>query len=272
MEESLRIPIPFEVGYIFKAIPEAIVNSMMSKDGGEEAAKAFKQIALQIVPGGTSYGLPQAIKPLIEVGLGKSFYTGRDLESAHEQTLEPGQRARGTTTELARLIGEKTNISPIKIDALISGYFTATGLALVDALSFALPSPDRPVEATKRLSEMRAVGSLFQPKDASGIINATYDRMKDIREVKATYDDMLKNGRTADAQRFLQENLQDYALSSTEGYFSNYMQKIAKYEQAVRASSTMTPDEKRAVLDQYKQLKIQFATTVREAANKTAPQ
>jgi hypothetical protein len=271
MEESLRIPIPFEIGYIFKAIPEAIVNSMMSQQGGEEAAKAFKQIALQIVPGGTSYGMPQAMKPLIEVGLGKSFYTGRDLESAHEQTLEPGQRARGTTTELARLIGEKVNVSPIKIDALISGYFSTTGLALADALSLALPTPERPVEATKRLSEMRVIGSLFQPKDASGIINATYDRMKDVREVKATYDDLLKKGRPADAQRYLQENMEDYALASTEGSFSNYMQKIAKYEQAVRASSTMTPDEKREALDQYKQLKIRFATTVREAADKTAP-
>jgi DNA repair exonuclease SbcCD ATPase subunit len=270
MEESLRIPIPFEIGYIFKAIPEAIVNSMMSQKGGEEAAKAFKQIALQIVPGGTSYGIPQAMKPLIEVGLGKSFYTGRDLESAHEQTLEPGQRARGTTTELARLVGEKINVSPIKIDALISGYLSTTGLALVDALSFALPTPDRPVEATKRLSEMRVIGSMFQPKDAGGIINATYERMKEAKQIKDTYNDMLKNGRIADAQRYLQENLQEYALAGSEPGFSSYMQKISKYEQAVRASS-MSPDEKRQLLDQYRQLKIQFATSVRAAADKTAP-
>ena len=270
MEESLRIPIPFEIGYIFKAIPEAVVNIMMSPNGSEEAAKAFKQIALQTIPGGSSYGIPQAVKPLIEVGLGKSFYTGRDLESAHEQTLEPGQRARGTTTELARLIGEKINVSPIKIDALISGYFSTVGLALADTLSLALPTPERPVDATKRLSEMRVIGSMFQPKDASGIINATYDRMKDVREVKATYDDMLKKGRPADAQRYLQENMQDYALASTESSFSNYMQKIAKYEQAVRASD-MSPDEKRRLLDDYKQLKIKYSTLVREAANKIAP-
>jgi hypothetical protein len=145
------------------------------------------------------------------------------------------------------------------------------GLALADALSFALPSPERPVEATKRLSEIRVIGSLFQPKDAAGVINATYDRLKDVKEVRATYNDMLKNGRTADAQRYLQENLQDYALSSTESSFSSYMQKIAKYEQAIRASTSMTPDEKRRALDEYRQLKIQFSTTVREAVDKTAP-
>ena len=169
------------------------------------------------------------------------------------------------------MVGEKLNISPIKIDHLIQGYLSTTGLALADALSFALPSPERPVEATKRLSEMRVVGSLFQPKDANGVINATYDRLKRAAEVKATYMDLLKDGRTADAQRYMQENLQDYALSSTEQSFSNYMQKIAKYEQAVRASTSMTPDEKRRALDEYKQLKIRFATSVREAADRTAP-
>jgi hypothetical protein len=128
------------------------------------------------------------------------------------------------------------------------------------------------VEATKRLSEMRVVGSLFQPKDANGIINATYDRMKRAAEVKDTYRDMLKNGRTAEAQRYLQENLQDYALSSAEQNFSKYMQEIAKKEQAIRASTRMTADEKRTALDQYKQLKIQFATSVRAAADRTAPQ
>ena len=271
VDEPVRVPIPFEIGYIFKAIPEAIVNMMMNERGGEEAAKAFKQIALQIVPGGTSYGMPQAMKPLLEVGLGKSFYTGRDLESAHEQSLEPGFRSRDNTTALARMIGEQFNISPIKLDALISGYFSTTGLALADALSFALPGPD--VEApTKRASEMRLVGGLFQPKDAGGIINATYDRLKEAKQVTDTYKDLVAKGRTADAQRYLQENLQQFAESGLESKFSSYMQKIAKAEQAVRGSKDLSADEKRERLDRLREFKINFANDVRAAAGRTAPQ
>jgi hypothetical protein len=168
-------------------------------------------------------------------------------------------------------VGEKVNVSPIKIDHLIQGYLSTTGLALVDALSFALPSPERPVQATKKLSEMRVIGSMFQPTDAGGIINDTYERMKDAKQVSDTYKDMLKNGRTAEAQRYLQEHMQEYSMAYTAQNFMEYMQKIAKYEQAVRASTSMTADEKRAQLDAYKKLKIQAAASAREAANKTVP-
>ena len=267
-DEAVRVPIPFEIGYIFKAIPEAIVNTMMNENGDEEAAKAFKQIALQIIPGGSSYGMPQAVKPLLEAGLGKSFYTGRDLESAHEQTLEPGQRYRENTTELAKLVGKMINVSPIKVDHLIQGYLSATGLALVDALSFAIPTEAGPEGPTKRLSEMRLVGSLFQPKDASGIINATYDRLQEAAQVKATYQDMIAKGRVNEAQRYLQENLQAYAESGLQTSFKSYMQNLMKSEQAIRASD-MPPDEKRRILDDLKQQKIAFAKTVREQADRT---
>ena len=268
VEEAVRVPIPFEIGYIFKALPEAIVNMMMNQDGGEEAAKAFKQIALQIIPGGSSYGMPQAIKPLLEAGLGKSFYTGRDLESAHEQTLEPGQRFRDTTTELAKIVGKAINVSPIKIDSLIQGYFSSTGLALVDSLSFAIPTEAGPQGATKRLSEMRLVGGLFQPKDASGIINATYDRLQEAAQVKATYQDMLAKGRTNEAQRYLQENLNAYAESGLQTSFKSYMQGMMKSENAIRASD-LPPDEKRRILDEYKRQKIEFAKSVREQSDRT---
>lgn len=267
-DEAVRVPIPFEIGYIFKAIPEAVVNSMMNQNGGEEAAKAFKQIALQIIPGGSSYGVPQAIKPLLEAGLGKSFYTGRDLESAHEQTLEPGQRYRENTTELAKLVGKMVGVSPIKIDYLIQGYFSATGLALVDALSFAIPTEAGAERATKRLSEMRLVGSLFQPKDANGIINATYDRLQEAAQVKATYQDMIAKGRVNEAQRYLQENLQAFAEAGLQTSFKSYMQNIGKSETAIKASN-MSPDEKRRILDDLQQQKIAFAKIVREQSDRT---
>jgi len=279
MDEPLRLPIPFEIGYIFKAIPEAIVNTMMNKRGGEEAAKAFKHIAVQIIPGGSNmvkFGdvpiplpVPQALKPVLEVGLNKSFYTGRELESAHEQSLEPGYRSRDKTSALARVIGENLNISPIKIDALISGYFSTTGLLLADALSFAMPSPDI-AEPTKRLSDMRVIGGLFQPKDAGGIINATYERLKEAEKVKNTYNELIKSGKVEEAQTYLQANMQQYIEASVENKFSSYMQKVSQAEKAIRASSSLSPDEKRERLDDMRQLKIRVAEIYRNAADNIA--
>ena len=270
VEEAVKLPIPFEIGYIFKALPEALVNMMAKEEGGAEALKALKQIALQTIPGGSSFGIPQAIKPLIEVGLGKSFYTGRDLESAYEQSLEPGKRVRDKTTDFARVVGDMFNVSPIKIDALISGYLSSTGLAMVNALSFALPTPDKPEAAAKRLSEVPLVGGLFQPKDAGGIINDTYDRMNEAKQVKATFDDLVEKGQREEARRYLEENIDKYAQSALATNFTGYMRKLAEAERAIRASS-LSPDEKRERLDQIRQMKIQVAKNVREAS-KTTPQ
>jgi hypothetical protein len=263
IKEAVRVPIPFELGYVFKAIPEAIVNIAMNKDGAEEAQKAFKQIALQIIPGGTSWAIPQAVKPLIEVGLGKSFYTGQDLETAKEQRLDPGMRYRDNTSEAAKFVGQMLNISPIKMEALINGYTGTMGLALLQALNFAMPATG-PEAAFKRLSEQPVIGPLFQPTDAGGIINATYDRVEEINRAKASYEKLLAENQPAQAQAYLKEHITELSLASVAGSFSKQMGELTKYEAQIKASNR-TPEKKREELDRIRQLKIKFATSVRAA-------
>jgi hypothetical protein len=248
---------------VFKAIPEAIVNMAMNKDGAEEAQKAFKQIALQIIPGGTSWAIPQAVKPLIEVGLGKSFYTGQDLETAKEQRLDPWMRYRDNTSEAAKFVGQMLNISPIKMEALINGYTGSMGLALLQALNFAMPATG-PEAAFKRLSEQPVIGPLFQPTDAGGIINATYDRVEEINRAKATYEKLIAENHPAQAQAYLKEHITELSLASVAGSFSKQMGELTKYEAQIKASNR-TPDKKREELDRIRQLKIKFATSVRAA-------
>lgn len=270
VEEPIRVPIPFELGYVFKAIPEAIVNTLMTEQGGEEAAKAFKQIALQIVPGGTSYGIPQAVKPLIELGLGKSFFTGREIESASEQAREPGTRYRENTSELAKQVGEITGVSPIKLEYLISSYTGSMGLALLQTLNFAMPA-EGPEKAFKRLSEQPLVGTLFQPNDAGGIINATYERMNEVNQIKATFDNYVKTNQMDKARSYYKENVEKLAQASLAGSFREKMGELTSYEKAVRDSSR-TASEKREMLDRVRQLKIRLATSVREAFDRTTRQ
>jgi polyhydroxyalkanoate synthesis regulator phasin len=69
---------------------------------------------------------------------------------------------------------------------------------------------------------------MFQPNDAGGIINATYDRMEHIMEVKRTYDDMIKKGETAEARAFLQENVNEIASASIAGNAKTQLFKITQ--------------------------------------------
>ena len=262
MKESLRVPVPFEVGYIFKSLPEAIVNIMNSKEGGEEALKAFTNIAIQTIPGGTSALMPAAAKPLLENLTGYSFFTGRQLETKTEQMEKPEFRFRDNTSEVAKQLGSTFGLSPVKVDNLIRGYTGSMGLAMVQAFNFAMPTGGTPEQATKRLSDMPVVGPLFQPRDAGGIVGAVYDRMTEINEVKRTYDNLTKEGRRAEAQGFLQENIETYSKHALSGNVQVQMSKITQAVNAIKASN-MTPDEKRERLDALQDLRIRLATSVR---------
>ena len=262
MKESLRVPVPFEVGYIFKSLPEAIVNIMNSKEGGEEALKAFKNIAIQTIPGGTSALMPAAAKPLLENLTGYSFFTGRQLETKAEQMEKAEFRFRDNTSEVAKQLGSAFGVSPIKVDNLIRGYTGSMGVALAQAFNFAMPTAGTPEQATKRLSDMPVVGPLFQPQDAGGIVGAVYDRMTEINEAKRTYDNLIKDGRRAEAQAFMQENAESYAKSAVAGNVQAQMSKITQAVNAIKASS-MTPDEKRERLTALQDLRIRLATSVR---------
>ena len=268
LDEPVKVPVPFEIGYIFKAIPEALYNSMTTEHGGEEAVKAFKQILLQTVPGGSSYFIPQAAKPLIEVGLGVSTYTGRDILSAREKQLLPEQQYRVNTSEAAKLVGSTLGISPIKIEALVSGYTGTMGIAFLQAISLGVPSKETPERAVMRLSEYPIVGGAFQPNDAGGIINSVYERMNDVLQVKNTVNKLVEEGKVQEAEALITKRGTDYMQAELANTFKANMNMLTQAERAI-AASKMTPEAKREQLDNIRKIKIGLANTTREISDKT---
>jgi Large polyvalent protein associated domain 38 len=271
VDEPVRLPIPFEIGYIFKALPEALYNTMVNEHGKEEAVQAFGGIMKQLIPGGTSYGIPQALRPAIEAGLGKSFYTGRDILSQHEQALLPEDQFRVNTTEAAKAFGKATGTSPIILEELVRGYTGTMGLAFLQAVSMGIPKGESPEKAYMRLSEMPVIGGAFQPNDAGAIINSVYNRMGEFKKVEASVDDLIARGYKADAKELLAKRGNEYAASEVADYYTSTMRDLTAYENAVRASN-MTPEQKREKLNEIKQTKIRFANMVRNATDKSIPQ
>ncbi len=263
MDEKLRVPIPFELGYIFKALPEAVINGLYAERGADEAVDAAKTILRNLVPGGSNFGMPQAIKPLLEVGFGKSFFTGRDLESGVEQKQEPWARYRDNTTETAKLLGSMLNVSPIKIEALVNGYTGSLGMALMQSLNVLMPTPETQ-KAERKLSELPLVGTVFQAKDATGIIDDTFDRMNQYSEVKDTYDALVERGELNKADAYLRTNIDKMGLASVADSYRQQIGKITQAERQVRGSN-LSPQDQRKLLDDLRQAKILVASSAREA-------
>jgi hypothetical protein len=271
LDEPVRVPIPFELGYLFKALPEAVYNMAVNDEKASKALGGMYKLLEQSNP----FSLPQAIKPLTEAVLGKSFYGG-DIESQREQNLLATDRYRETTTELSKLLGKATGevgVSPITLDYLIRGYTGPLGIALV---SLANPILNTEVKAdvaepTLKLSKTPFIGGLFQPVEGRGTLDEAYDLMKKVQQTKGTYNDMVEKGNRAEAGRFVQENTNMLALASTSGAVQKYLGDLAKQERMVRASPNLTTEQKDERLARLDKIKTEYARKFIALADRTTP-
>ncbi len=261
-EATLRVPIPFELGYAFKAIPEMIYNVALGDQKASEAAKALGALAYQSIP----VGMPQAIKPIIEVATNYSFFTGDQIETARMQRLEKSERYTANTTQVAKMLSAAVGhaVSPAQVEYLIRGYTGTMGVTLTQMPDVVLrPLSGEAERPTKLLNEYPVVGSLFQPRDGSGVVNAAFDRIEEFQKAHTTLQAMIQEGRTADAQAFAQKFSTEIAANSIGGNYKQQMGDLAKLRRAVTASQTLTPDEKRQRVDEIKKLEIQLARQIR---------
>jgi hypothetical protein len=259
IDEPVRVPIPFEMGFLFKALPEAVYNMAMQDDKADAAIKGLGRLAAQTVP----LSLPQAVKPLTEAVLGKSFYSG-DIESSREKDVLATERYRDTTTELSKMIGAvtgKAGVSPITLDYLIRGYTGGLGIALVQLANPLLASDTKAeiAEPTTKASKTPFIGGLFQPVQGRGTLDEAYDRMTEIRQVKGTFNDLIAKGNKAEAMAFAQEYSDKLAAASLSGSMQKQLGELAKLERQIKAAPNMTTEQKDAQLERLDKAKTALA-------------
>jgi len=144
---TIKIPIPFEVGMMFKALPERFIDLVLGEKvlGVKESVEKdpFESIRRQI---GTSLNVPiiggdisiQAVKPLFEAIVNRNSFTNSEIVPYYKLKREAGYQSSPHTNELARLIGEAINVSPTKIEHVLSGYTGTLGgyvLDIIDSLT-----------------------------------------------------------------------------------------------------------------------------------------
>jgi hypothetical protein len=277
VDEPLKVPIPFEAGLIFKAIPEAIAMSMDKDEDASRVLAALGGLAAMSSPVGVSTVVPQAAKPIVEAVTNYQFYNGAPVESEREQTLLPTERVRDKTSGVARLlsgaIGSITEaagyptkgISPVMIDSVINGYTGGLGLAIAQMIGTLVPKEAGAESPTKRMSDMPIVGSMFQPVDATGQVTQFYEKAKEYSQIKTTFDKMITEGRADEARAFAEKYGRQIALSDVAEDFKDTMSEFTELERAIRASD-MTADRKREELDKIRRAKIMFSSSFNAAS------
>ena len=266
-DEPFRVPIPFEVGLLFKAVPEGVYNAAFSDEKGSKVAKDLGMQLLRSLPGNPADAgvpVPTAIKPFIETALNRSFFTGRDIVDSRLEGVEKQFQYRDKTPEVLKAVApvlELLGLSPVQAENIIRGYTGALGVGILSIANPVLKTGAEAGAVEGRVSEMPLVGGLFQPNDAGRVINEAFDAVKEIQQKQGTYKKLLEEGKIQEAQDYVKKNISDVGMASYAGSFRQQMGELTKTERAIKSlpASQMSPSEKRKQLDELRDLKIQMA-------------
>ena len=276
-DEPFKLPVPFEVGYLFKSLPEALFNMMTGDEQAQrDALKGLNGIAINLVPGGSSMmtfeaggaeipvpvPVPQAVKPLAEMYANKSFFSRQPLVSRSEEARLPEYQFRQSTTELVKMFGETTGLSPIQTENLIRGYTGSLPMLGVALVSSMIPGdPGAPTAAEKPLSKWPGLSTLFQDNYASASISAAYDKMAEYQQVRNTVRQLIKDGYVAKAQELIEAESEKFARAAMADQFKANMDKLNQAMRAIRASQ-LPPDEKRLRLEEIQKARVALSRAV----------
>ena len=281
-DEPVRVPIPFELGYLFKALPEAVWDMASNDEKASKAVGGWLKLVAQTNP----FALPQAIKPITEVYLGTSFFGGA-IESQRESKMLAGERSRESTTEFAKLLGSitgsetikqitgKEGLSPIGIDYLIRGYTGGMGIAavqLANPILNTLQMKEDVAKPTLKASKMPIIGGLFQPVEGRGTLDEAYDMMNSIQQTKGTFNRLVEQGKTAEAKAFAQEYADKLAAASVSGSVQQKLGEFAKFRRQVESSPNLTTEQKDEMLARIDKAQTEYARAFIKAVDKTTRQ
>lgn len=264
-----KLPVPKELGFIFKVIPERVVE-YVKRSGTPEEQSVGEAVTGVLKSALSTYGMPNTvpstIRPVLENMANYSFFLQRELESTSMRGKDPGQRYTSSTSELAKAIGGALNmeaLTPIKIDNLIRGWFGMVGSTTLLATDAMLnpTRPDRPIY-------QMPFASIFLYDTIGGRAkNEFYDIQNKAAQAENTFNDLMKNDPEKAAQ-YLERNqaLISVAplLNSSLEELSNLRRLRTMVEQGSDEMVAMTGEERRKFIDEIRQNENEALSYVRE--------
>ena len=258
---GLRIPIPFEVGFLFKTIPERMTRLFLGDDTLQDG---FDALITGLV---NTFELPitgpQALAPFAEVLVNKNWYTGRPVVPDYLSLRPSGDQYKYYTAEYAKALGETFNVSPLKIEHILNGYSGTLGSYLLSTVDSAYKMANGiPIMMNWRSNEIPVIGALFQSADAStGQMQRWSDLIFSVRGIHAS----MQAARTDDPDRYDRLNEKYGDIISAKPRLDSINSKVDKLRSRRRIaylSRTMTDDQKRREFDSIdKEIKRTLAGT-----------
>ncbi len=239
-----KFPIPFEVGFLFKTVPERIYAAMFGDDTGEDLKESMKRgitSTLAFNP------MPQTFKPIAEALVNYNSFTGRVIVGAGMEGRAPEFQVGPSTSEVAKQLGSALGLSPLKVDHVLQGYTGTIGMYLVQVTDSILTANDNSPNATKRFEQLPIIKRFAVDPEARGNITQFY-ALKNATDQAVTTLNFLE--RSGDAEAYAKYFEDNAGILANKNYVQSIEKQMKKYREmrSMVQSAEMTGDEKRDLL------------------------
>jgi hypothetical protein len=262
---ALKIPIPFEVGVLFKVVPERIVRTVRDDTGMSGNWGAFQRHFMgtfAINP------VPQFMLPIAETVANFDSFTGRPVVTYWDEKREPylsnPDYVSPLAIETSKGISDKFNIRvPAEnIDHLVRGYTGTLGsyalMAADGIMRSAAGMPDRPA---RRLDQYPVLSRFLQEGQGTGPVESFFDIYQEVMLFSSSVSEYENTGRLEELDKYIgqRQNVAleaDYIKSLAES-----LKELRRFRKQVSTDPVMSADDK---ADYFKEIQTQMNEIVSE--------
>lgn len=190
--------------------------------------------------------LPTVLEPIIENAQNVDFYYGNPVVPYGKENLKASEQYDENTSQTAILLGQKLNMSPAKIENLITGWFAGVGQQALDISDTLLGkfSDDIPEQPNKNKSEQFITNRFFaNPYKNSDSVSIVYEKVENLEK-------LVEYGEATDTEKETLAKLKKATAT---------MKELNKQIKETRNSLKLNAEEKQNKINELQELRTDTA-------------
>lgn len=248
-ENMYRVPKPFEAGVLFGTSFERMLQYFDDAKNNRKSV-GFKDFGDRVIDSLAPSFIPTAIIPVVEAMTNYSLFRQRNIIPQSQENLPAHLQYGANTSELAKFVGDKINVSPYIVDNTIRGYgggLAGLGLSGIDAATGAKEN-----NASKKWYEAPGLrGFTVAPYQSSDSVQRVYD---DYKEQEKLHNEFKLTGQRPEGY-----DAKEFAKLKNA---SDSLKGLNKASKAIINNERMSGEQKRDQLDKINMRKANIARSV----------
>jgi hypothetical protein len=267
---GMGIPIRMDLFALPKIAGEYTYNLIMDKgyvDSTHLKKAISKAIKGSITP--PSEGVPQFIRPTMEVALNYDMFQDRNIINPTMKKLEADQQYTKSTAEWAKVLGKAINVAPVNLEHLLRGYTgsiaTIVGMSTDWIIADMRGVPRAEKSWRETLARTPNIGVMLGKEENTAVLSDFYEVARDVNKVVDSYRDRAKYN-SKEAREYINTPERRTLSNQYEGIkdISGALEKLKREENRVLNLPNRTEDNPNGMTGEEKGARIKELNQIRE--------